>query len=112
MIFSKEHIELLKKGKKTQTRRQSGIYEVGRAYSVQPGRGMKGIPDGVIIITRKRLEKRQKQSTYHLLGITPSDAKEEGGYTPIEYEQLYSSMYPNWKQRYAYDIEYVEIRHD
>lgn len=112
MIFSVYHIELIKSGRKTQTRRMSDRYEPGRSYSIQPGRGKKGIKEGVIMITRRRQERRQKASVFHLFGIMPDDAKAEGGYTPIEYENLYNSMYPGWEIRYAYDFVYVEINRE
>ena len=51
MIFMKGHIEKIKKGTKTQTRRvKRGTYQVGKDYAVQSGRGKKGIPNLRIVI--------------------------------------------------------------
>ena len=108
MIFSKKHIEMIKAGIKTQTRRKSNIYVPGQAYTIQPSRGKRGIKDGVIVITRKRVE-------YNLSGahvLSHSDAKAEGSFTQAEYEKLYSLMYKNWEIRYAYTFVYVEIEAD
>ena len=102
MIFGKKHIEQIKAGTKTQTRRKSNIYVPGQAYTIQRGRGKRGIKEGVIVITRKRVE-------YRVHALSPSDAQAEGSYTPAEYETLYSLMYKNWEIRYAYDFVYVAI---
>ena len=102
MIFSfPGHIEMIKAGTKTQTRRKSPAYRVGRSYAIQPGRKM-GILEGRILITRKREEK------YLDGGISVADALAEGKYTPGQFETLFSNMYPDWIVRYAYNIEYLE----
>jgi len=105
MIFSIEkHIQQIMDGNKTQTRRKSGRYEVGRLYAIQPGRGKKGIPDGKILITAKAEEYKSESPIWgHILKW---QAEAEGGYTPEEYEELYESMYPGWEKRYAYLFEY------
>jgi len=100
MIFSKDHIKQIIARTKTQTRRKSPAYRVGRTYAIQPGRKM-GILEGRILITRKREEK------YLDGGISVVDALAEGGYTPGQYETLFSNMYPDWIIRYAYTIEFV-----
>lgn len=101
VIFSiADHIKQIKRGEKTQTRRKSGSYMVGKKYSIQPRRRALGIPDGRIRILDKRIE--QKPWT----GITYEDAKAEGGYTPDEFDALYENMYKGWRERYAYTFRY------
>ena len=101
MIFSVPgHIEQIKNGTKTQTRRKSPAYRVGRTYAIQPGRKM-GILEGRILITRKREEK------YLDGGISVADALAEGKYTPGQFETLFSNMYPSWIVRYAYTFDFV-----
>ena len=103
MIFSVPgHIEQIKNGTKTQTRRRSPLYRVGRTYSIQPGRTKKGIPDGRIVITQKREEK------YLDGGISVDDALAEGEYTPGQFETLCSNMYPDWIVRTAYTFVFLE----
>jgi len=130
MIFAVDgHIEQIIAGTKTQTRRRlspetrlisySSKYKVthvtvnGRVkyrmdgiYSVQPGRGKKGLAK------IKILEIRECTSSY----ISEEDALAEGGYTPFEYyavlRQLYSDV-PAFPM-YALTFEYVQgsqIRH-
>ena len=102
MIFSKEgHIEMIKTGNKTETRRQSGIYHVGRTYSIQPGRTKPGILEGRIRILKKRVETKYDPP------ISESSAWAEGKYISLEFESLYSEMYPDWYSRFAYTFEYV-----
>lgn len=101
MIFAVEdHIKQVIEGVKTQTRRSSGRYKLGRKYSIQPGRTQKGILEGKIIIIDKTLE-------VWPFVIRLDDAKAEGGYTPEEFEKLYRMMHPNWGERYAYTFRFV-----
>ena len=105
MIFSlADHIEQIKNGTKTQTRRPSGKYQQGKLYAIQPGRGKKGISDGKIIISAKIIELNHPDPKWGW--IMADDAKAEGGYTPEEYEKLYNKMYPGWEKRYAYLFRY------
>jgi len=105
MIFSiADHIDQIKAGTKTQTRRPSDRYQVGRLYAIQPWRGKKGIPDGKILITAKTEEYKSENPIWG--HIRKWQASAEGGYTPEEYEKLYESMYPGWEKRYAYLFEY------
>lgn len=107
MIFSiGDHIQQIKDRDKTQTRRPTDRYEVGKTYAIQSGRGKKADADGRIKILKKWPERRRFGGV--LTQIIPSDAEAEGGYTPEEYENLYKKMYPRWIIRYAYKIEYVE----
>jgi hypothetical protein len=102
MIFSiEDHIQQIINGTKTQTRRKSSSYLVGKTYSIQPGRTKPGIPEGRILIIDKVVE-------IGLFDRIPyKDAKAEGGYTPTEFEELYEKMYPGWEERYAYTFEFV-----
>jgi len=100
MIFSiSNHVELIKKGEKTQTRRQSNHYEVGKTYAIQPCRTCKAIKDGRILILKKRTE------TFRHVNL--EDAEAEGGYTPMEFEQLYLKIHPNWRKRFAYTFRFI-----
>jgi len=102
MIFSVEnHVELIKKGQKTQTRRASDRYEVGKTYAIQPSRTSKAIPDGRILIIKKRKEK------YRLDIISEFDAEAEGCYSPTQFENLYEKLHPYWLIRYAYTFKFV-----
>lgn len=105
MIFSiGDHIEQIKNGTKTQTRRIAKefgpYYQEAKKYGISPGRRKTCIPDGVIRITSRSLELRQDK-------ISTEDALAEGGYTPEEYEALFERMYPNWRSRYAYKFVYL-----
>jgi len=105
MIFSlADHIEQIKAGTKTQTRRPSGKYQVDKLYAIQPGRGKHGIPDGKIVIYDFYEEYKRELDVFGL--ITKHAAQAEGGYTPEEYEELYEKMYPGWEIRYVYFFEY------
>jgi len=105
MIFSlADHIEQIKAGTKTQTRRPTNRYKEDHLYAIQPGRGKKGIPDGKILVLGCVEEHRSGLVLFGLL--TKEAAKAEGGYTPEEYEDLYEKMYPGWEIRYAYLFDY------
>ena len=101
MIFNVEgHIQKIISGEKTQTRRTSDKYSVGKFYTIQPNRNKKGVPEGKIFITAKRREwKTPVMFTWYIM---ENEAELEGGYTPMEYEELYEKMFPNWKVRYCY----------
>jgi len=114
MIFSEaDHIEQIKAGTKTQTRRTSDRYEIGKLYAVQPCRTCKGIPEGKILIRGKILESRIGKGHHQLSPmwwtITAHDAEDEGGYTPEEYEKLYEKMHPGWEERWAYLFGYFTM---
>ena len=105
MIFSEgDHIEQIKAGTKTQTRRTSDRYEIGKLYAVQPCRTCKGIQDGKILIRAKIIEINHPDPKWGW--IMADDAEAEGGYTPEEYEKLYNEMHPGWEKRYAYLFQY------
>ena len=101
MIFSiGNHVELIKQGHKTQTRRASDRYQIGKTYAVQPARTEKGIPEGRIMILKKK-----REAGY--LPITREDALAEGGYTPAQFETLYDEIHPDWLQRWAYTFMFL-----
>lgn len=101
MIFSvANHIEQIIKGEKTQTRRSSDRYEVGKTYAIQPARTAKAISQGRIRIIHKMCEVWD-------LKISPDDAKAEGGYTVEQFEKLYEKLHPNWDARWAYTFRFV-----
>jgi len=105
MIFSiADHIEQIKAGTKTQTRRPTNKYKEDHLYAIQLGRGKPGIPDGKILILGVLEEYRPLPSGFGK--ILNWQAKDEGGYTPDEYEELYEKMYPGWEIRYAYLFDY------
>lgn len=101
------HIQLIKDGAKTQTRRlekpgtnyvaddngniievwQNGRlqYKVGRTYRGSPGRGKRG--EVSYRITAIRCVPSNV--------ISPEDALAEGGYTPESYLELLSGLYPS-----------------
>jgi len=109
MIFSKEHIEKIKDGTKTQTRRVNcGVYQVGKDYAVQTGRGKKGIPNLRIVIDDIHGEARM----FSDFVILPEDALEEGGYTPDEFERLFRQINPKWNGliRWAFKFHVRENR--
>ena len=101
MIFSVgDHIQQIINGTKTQTRRKSSWYKVGKTYSIQPGRTKPGIPEGRILITNKMPE-------YTYLRISRADALAEGGYVPGKFEHLYRQMDKGWKVRWAYTFKFI-----
>jgi len=122
MIFSiSDHIEQIKAGTKTQTRRPTARYQESTLYVVQPGRGIKGIPDGRIFIGEKWREHkihtdlplnsfaRRWMELEAGCPISKLNAKAEGGYTPNEYELLYEKMYPGWQERWAYRFSFFTV---
>lgn len=103
MIFSVgDHIQQIIAGTKTQTRRKSGYYIVGKTYTIQPCRTCKAIPEGKILITNKREEWRLDEGI-----ISELDAQAEGGYTPSQFEELYIRMDKIWALRYAYTFKFI-----
>ena len=115
MIFSEsDHIEQIKAGTKTQTRRDSDRYQVGKLYAIQPGRTKPGIPDGKILIVASRLESREGKGGHTLSPmwwkVLDEDALDEGGYTPDEYEALYEKLHPGWKERWVYLFRYYPTK--
>jgi hypothetical protein len=101
MIFNvADHVEQIVNGVKTQTRRDSDRYEVGKTYAIQPFRTAKADSRGRILITHKWLETWFDH-------IHPVDAYAEGCYTVREYEALYEKLHPRWDERWAYEFEFI-----
>ena len=108
MIFSiGNHISQIIEGTKTQTRRPTDRYEVGKTYAIQPGRGKKAIPKGRILILQKWEEGCNDYYPVSPFPISLFDCEAEGGYTQEEYEALYEKMYPGWKIRSAYRFKFI-----
>ena len=89
---------------KTQTRRLNrGAYKVGKDYAVQRKRGVKAEPDIRIVFDR-------------IWGdidyISNEDAWAEGGYTPMEFEELFRKLNPKWDRflRWAFEFHVVEVQ--
>lgn len=101
MIFQKEHIELIKKGIKTQTRRVNrGIYWLGKDYAVQPCRTCKGIKGMRIIIDDFWEEDRRDYP------ISIENAIAEGNYTPEEFEKKFRELNPKWDGIYRWVFKF------
>ena len=101
MIFAPEHVEMIFAGAKTQTRRQSGKYQVGKDYAIRPCRTCSADPRGRILVMDKHVEK------FPFL-IAAVDAEAEGGYFPVEYEMLYVDLNGRWETRYAYTFKMMK----
>jgi len=103
VIFSiADHVEQIIKGTKTQTRRDSPRYQIGKTYAIQPGRTKPADPRGRILITHMWVEKPP-------IRLHPLDAKAEGGYDPDNYELLYSQIHHDWQIRYAYEFKFIPV---
>jgi len=118
MIFNiLGHIDLIRSGQKTQTRRVNrGIYQVGRDYAVQRKRGVKA-EDAIRIKIEKIWSESESEcilGEYYPdpISISAYDAKQEGGYTPCEYELEFRRAYPNWdgKTRWAFYFLVIEVQ--
>lgn len=116
MNFTRENLDAVLSGYKTQTRRFTDTYQVGKTYAACPGRGKKG--EGRILIKRKWQEQLQD--------ISEKDAAAELGYpydgTPSYrrlFHYLWDSIYGDrlgkrWADNphpWAYEFELV-IRKD
>jgi hypothetical protein len=117
MIFNVPgHIEMIRNGIKTQTRRVNrGVYQVGRDYAVQQKRGVKAEND-----IRIGIDDIWKEDLLNCVGaysgqpldpyISTEDARAEGGYYPITFEELFRAVNPKWDQitRWAYMFHAIE----
>ena len=114
MIFNVPgHIDMIRNNKKTQTRRLNrGIYQVGRDYAVQRKRGVKAESDIRIVMDRIWEEKRRLTHLGLRLFITPQDAWAEGGYTPLEFEEIFDKLDPKWDgpKRWVFKFHVIEVQ--
>ena len=109
MIFSEEHIEKIRNWTKTQTQRVNrGIYQVGKDYAVQPGKGERGIPNLRVVIDEVQREERFFGAP---MPISFEDALAEGGYSPDEFEKLFQQINPKWNGlvRWAFKFHVKEV---
>lgn len=103
MLFKPEHIEMIKKGEKTQTRRnwkkrmakKDGIYKVktqmlSKEYHCK------------IKVTKDPYKQR-------LGDINTYDALEEGGYTLNEYKEIWESINGSWDDEMEVDVIEFEL---
>jgi len=115
MIFNvTEHIEMIRNGEKTQTRRVNrGIYQEGRDYAVQRKRGVKAEENMRIKIDE--IWEEGCMNRVDCIGnpldpcIFLEDAKAEGGYTPEEYERVFKKAYPTWDGAYRWVFQFYVI---
>jgi len=107
MIFAaKEHVDMIRNGTKTQTRRLNrGIYQVGGDYAVQRKRGVKAELDIRIVIDAITHEYKGA------IPISNEDAWAEGGYTPEEYEKTFRELNPKWDgwARWVFEFHCIEV---
>ena len=107
MIFSvKGHVEQIIARTKTQTRRKSPAYLVGKTYAVQPSRNEAGIKEGRILI-REKWEERSTTRKGGVFFISKNNAMAEGGYSSEEFENLFNLMYPQWIVRFCYKFQFL-----
>ena len=111
------HIDMIRNGWKTQTRRiNRGIYQEGRNYAVQQKRGVKAEKDIRILIYRILEEKEGitilGENYPSSISISTYDAEQEGGYTPCEYECKFRKAYPKWggKKRWVFRFCVIEVQ--
>lgn len=91
---------------KTQTRRVNrGIYQVGRDYAVQRKRGVKAEMDIRIVMDKIWIE---RYAEFLCCYISEEDALAEGGYTVIEFEELFRKLNPKWTgERWAFKFHII-----
>ena len=132
MIFNiPGHIEMIRNGLhppipqsgylsfplKTQTRRVNrGIYKTGKDYAVQSKRGVKAESD--IRIVMDRIWEEEITPPYDIREdpsyavISMEDAWAEGGYTPLEFDEIFRKLNPKWDGiiRYGFKFHVIEVR--
>ena len=105
MMFLPEYVDMIRDGRKTQTRRISrGRYKVGKDYAIQLGKGKKTVDDMRIVIDAVWTEFQVPRAS-----ISAEDAKAEGGHTPDEFEKGFKELNPAWKGRKRYMFEFHAI---
>lgn len=115
MIFQKDHIKMICEGVKTQTRRVNrGIYQEGKAYAIQPCRTCKGLESYRIVIDAIWQEVRDDEpgrTNTKLMPVTLDDARDEGGYTQGEFEEIFKKLNPKWvgRTRWVFKFHVVNV---
>ena len=116
MIFNVSgHIDRIRSGKKTQTRRiNCGIYQVGRDYAVQHKRGAKTESDIRIVMDEIEEEKAAAGILFpDYIEISFHDAIAEGDYDSCaEYEVAFKKAYPKWdgKVRWTFRFHVIGVQ--
>lgn len=96
MIFTEQHLQKVKAGTKTQTRRAKPIseirYNTGTVYrATQGGQAMfTPIEDCELFVKVTDMYEEQ------LGDITPQDCQREGGYTKSEFISLWKNLHGTW----------------
>ena len=87
LIFKQEHIRLILKGKKTQTRRRhKRLFKAGKIYNIKSNWVHKtGHRILITSVHRQRLG-----------DITPEEAMKEGGYTIEEFKEVWILINGSW----------------
>lgn len=99
MIFSKDHIEQIIQGQKTQTRRVGKKrWSPGKEYSARTNRFRKA-EHYIRILSIYRQQ---------LLDISRHDAKQEGGYYPHQFMKLFCEMH---KKKTVHNYSWVWVIH-
>lgn len=92
MLFRPNHIDLIKQGIKTETRRAwkgKPKVKVGRYYSIMRDYRHKHNPDDGYILIAKLWQQR-------LGDMTEQEAQAEGGYNLAEYKQIWIGINGSW----------------
>jgi len=116
MIFNVPgHIEMIRNGKKTQTRRGNrGIYKVGKDYAIQCKRGVKAEQDIRIVIYAIWPEFRDEEPdrvNMKIMPLSERDAWAEGEYGVEQYEIMFRELNPKWdmRKRWAFKFHVIEV---
>jgi len=109
MLFQEEHIEAIRAGEKTVTRRD------WESRQVKEG--------GVYIASTEMFTSHDEADCYirvtnvheeELCAMTPGDAEREGGYTLDEFRDLWAELHGRWKPTQTVTVvkfEYVGRQH-
>lgn len=111
MIFQKEHVELILKGEKTQTRRVNrGHYQIGRDYAIQPCRTCKGIEGHRIKIVGIEDERGGYPGAQCPI-VSHADALAEGFTDSLIFEEMFIKINPEWDglSRWVFKFKLIKI---
>ena len=86
MIFGPELIGKVLDGSKTVTRRRSSRYQVGKVYSVQPGRGRKHVGHIRVLVASEEC----------LGGVSYRSAQAEGFESPAAFSEYWAALHGSW----------------